>query len=927
VRASSSWCRTLAASLGALVLGTSDARGEAPAAPAPPIAPESAAAPAPLSADLLRYATSPTDLANAQASANTVVGLGKFQKAQAELQHQRQIGNPSAIRSAAGDLLAQGKELLVELKRPSADVAWVPAMRSAVASHDKAQKALAELAAAVEGLSGRGPTPSPEQVDALLTRVAERAIAFQSQVQDFSGRMAAASGDVRRLASPSKALVVSGGVSLGSYQAGFLYYYNLYLKHLEEQIGRRRATELGRFRVATGASAGSINALLTLLDGCRDPEYDPEKSPFYTTWIGVGFDQLFKPDKVSYDSFLAPDALDGAVNALAQLLASGDPAGKGWRGSSAHPCDAYLGVAATRIRPRYVVTSETNDDDARGPRVPLQRQTEKFLIRIGSQRGKNPVFASHRLSSEPSAFLQELYPTLGMWHPPETPENQPIAIPDLVSLLRASAAFPFAFPPVEVPLTVWRRQNGRYLPAPEKPRFSDGGILDNTPFVLAQKLVDSLPDAKKDANFFVFLKSDVMLWHKDPTVVASTNDATIPKSIFAEYGPFLVDFINGASDNELVRSLEEDPQREIPGRGAPVAGEQMAHFFAFVEEDFRRFDFYQGMVDAFHHVKNHPLFTDSKAETREMPIRSAMFECFLDYRQLLTAQVPQSAPPALPATCQSPGFDANIGALLKASAALRSWDWRGRPRAEGPEEMEVFANALETYGFRYKQFAGGKKLDADGLKASFRDKLQIGGRRLFWEQEGLPSSLGASVLGKSMTNYYWYRAPSFLSLGIVNGLEVSVGKVFLRAKTLSLKVVPTLRLNSPGTLQRSFSDTDPEIVRTIGTDASIDLRGEWAVNPGYQLELGFGYLFRERWRAAAWAVPAEAISYRHGPMVVASLVLFQHLYVSGWLVRYTGSCETNATCDVVAEGFRDFAQPIEPKRWDRRLSFGWRLTY
>src|SRR5262249_32845692 len=56
------------------------------------------------------------------------------------------------------------------------------------------------------------------------------------------------------------ALTASGGVSLGAYQAGYLYFAT-------ETV--RRTPTAPPLRLVTGASAGSINAFLTAVSSCR----------------------------------------------------------------------------------------------------------------------------------------------------------------------------------------------------------------------------------------------------------------------------------------------------------------------------------------------------------------------------------------------------------------------------------------------------------------------------------------------------------------------------------------------------------------------------------------------------------------------------------------------------------------------------------
>ena len=76
------------------------------------------------------------------------------------------------------------------------------------------------------------------------------------------------------------ALVISGGASLGVYEAGYLYALGEVLK--------RQGIPL---RVATGASAGSGNALFTALSGCTPANDYPHPGPRVPILAGPEFRQ------------------------------------------------------------------------------------------------------------------------------------------------------------------------------------------------------------------------------------------------------------------------------------------------------------------------------------------------------------------------------------------------------------------------------------------------------------------------------------------------------------------------------------------------------------------------------------------------------------------------------------------------------------
>ena len=92
----------------------------------------------------------------------------------------------------------------------------------------------------------------------------------------------AAAAEEERL--PLHAITVSGGVSLGAYEAGFLAF----------SIHASPAGFADRLRLLTGTSAGSLNALLAIMAACGTEAPAPEESLFWTTWIPVGLDAALR---------------------------------------------------------------------------------------------------------------------------------------------------------------------------------------------------------------------------------------------------------------------------------------------------------------------------------------------------------------------------------------------------------------------------------------------------------------------------------------------------------------------------------------------------------------------------------------------------------------------------------------------------------
>ncbi|HEX5661635.1 MAG TPA: patatin-like phospholipase family protein, partial [Polyangiales bacterium] len=163
----------------------------------------------------------------------------------------------------------------------------------------------------------------------------------------------ASAQEVVPTAPPVLGLTVSGGVSLGSFEAGYLYYL---FETLKLNPG------LVEPRIFTGASAGSANAILSFLASCSPRDPRPDQSLFYQTWIPVGLDQLFSPDHVSQRALFTQEPLRQKLDRLADVWAAGLPTS----------CDATLGMSTTRVTAARV--------DLIKDRVSLARTEAKFVV-------------------------------------------------------------------------------------------------------------------------------------------------------------------------------------------------------------------------------------------------------------------------------------------------------------------------------------------------------------------------------------------------------------------------------------------------------------------------------------------------------------------------------------------------------------------
>ncbi|RKH11794.1 patatin-like phospholipase family protein [Corallococcus sp. CA047B] len=377
-------------------------------------------------------------------------------------------------------------------------------------------------------------------------------------------------------------LTVSGGVALGAYEAGFLAY----------AATTSRAAGVERMRLLTGASAGSLNVLLTVLAACGEEAPGPTRSLFWETWIPVGYGQLFVPEDVTPLGALSRTWLE--AQAL-RIEAS-------WNRGLSPACDVVLGVSATRVEPRLVYVA--------GGRLALPRMEEKFALRIqGRGPGRLPRVTNYTVSGS-----TRREPML------VTDAQGEVAFAQVRDLVLASMSFPVAFPPKALATCAagaTARPGVCLSTEAHVADYVDGGIFDNTPLRLAVGLArDGLkpskeggaprwrdapePDGQRSPTdvFFTFLDPDATEY---PAAPRQREERTEPQ-LLTMLGGVVSAFIDTARSKELALLLEEEPEiaerLALPRRHFPAASAPLAAFFGFFETAFRSFDFYLGMYDA-----------------------------------------------------------------------------------------------------------------------------------------------------------------------------------------------------------------------------------------------------------------------------------------------------------------------------------------
>ncbi|HYV66950.1 MAG TPA: patatin-like phospholipase family protein, partial [Myxococcales bacterium] len=295
----------------------------------------------------------------------------------------------------------------------------------------------------------------------------------------------------------------------------------------------------------TGASAGSINALLAAALWCEAPDSTRNSSVdsnlLRTTWLGMSLDALLPDDAAAYlpeDGVLASSALTPLIAELRREL---------FTAGAVHfrpGCAIPVGITLTRARP---LQRETG-----GLRASTQRAVLAMVFEVGADgavRIRRQTLGD-RGATESLLALAEVPDPSGSFLDPES----------VLQALLASAAFPLAFGPRSLCECASACENeelpaGASCPGPDpahssagsscaahsmlqagnelrvcRRRFVDGGVFDNAPVGLAIEQAEAFARPRLfEPVTYVFIDPDVRRLHPPEapqTAAASALGAT-----------------------------------------------------------------------------------------------------------------------------------------------------------------------------------------------------------------------------------------------------------------------------------------------------------------------------------------------------------------------------------------------------------------
>jgi hypothetical protein len=384
-------------------------------------------------------------------------------------------------------------------------------------------------------------------------------------------------------------LTASGGVSLGAYQAGYLYFGT-------ETV--RRAKAAAPLRLITGASAGSINAFIAALSSCRPVGNEPDQSLFWQSWMDLGFRELFDPAHATAISIFT----------RAKMYELAGHMRAAWNRGLSEDCDVVLGISVTRLESEAILIHGA---------LEVPHQEEKFALRIqGRGPGRPPRVTNY---VDPRYHLpQPLLPLAEHTDDDAALAHNFDAIRDL---LFASAAFPIAFAPQQLSYCMSKPSSISCPKGDRHDDFIDGGVFDNRPLGLAVRLstfglrrnreghvgwrdpnVDDDAVLPPGAVRYAYLDPDNTAY-PNPIMADPKRAPLAPKLLLPTVARLAEAFVATSRGKELYTLAQSNAalpeQMELTRRYFPTASGQLLNFLGFFEREFRRYDFYLGMYDAY----------------------------------------------------------------------------------------------------------------------------------------------------------------------------------------------------------------------------------------------------------------------------------------------------------------------------------------
>jgi hypothetical protein len=397
------------------------------------------------------------------------------------------------------------------------------------------------------------------------------------------------------------AIVISGAVSLGSYEAGVMYELleaiALHNEFLQEEHPERYEQDRVIIDVITGASAGAMTAaiLSQQLYYGGDRLRDPYDNPLFNAWVmKVNIDSLLKVPRKHHKYSLLSSAV---VDDIGEEYIPDDP-GDVLNGHPAASDSLRIGLAMANLNgfSQEIVGEKESFAYSR-----YKDQFVCLLRRVLPQEGPS---ASSGEEVEPTIQLSELEPRRKgrqvVWRPMLNTCSWPI----LRLMALSSGAFPLAFRARRIVRTggsaaslMRTRDSSRKATAGDQLYggnylYTDGGVFENEPVGMAASLAREIDDKDGPSQrHYLFVAPGKRTIDADPFF--NREDNLLAMAIG------LASAVFGQSRfQQWVTEGLEGKLLTVTASDALLIGDVFSAFAGFLEFEFRAYDYNIGRRNA-----------------------------------------------------------------------------------------------------------------------------------------------------------------------------------------------------------------------------------------------------------------------------------------------------------------------------------------
>jgi predicted acylesterase/phospholipase RssA len=380
------------------------------------------------------------------------------------------------------------------------------------------------------------------------------------------------------------AVVISGAVSLGSFEAGVIYeVLEAIARHNELVKAQNNDENRIEIDVITGASAGGMTACILAQNLLYDDGSlrEPYKNSLYKAWVEkVDIVPLLKVKRDDQKKSLLDK---GVVEGIAKDLLQDQEKPKR-RKHPAASSEIQIGVAMSNLNGfNYQVKTSQN-------------QT------FGYTRFKDQFVCSVRREENGKAVLKEKKLEDDTWE-----NSRDIKWSDLREAGISSGAFPLAFPMRSISRVGAGKFSQRDSQKKEQDTpdsihkgnylYTDGGVFENEPVGMARALVDHNQDENDNVTrYYLLVKPGERKPSEDPFLNQEENLLTTAIALFGA-------IFQQAQFQDWIMKEIDSPLLTITSNDSELIGDVFSAFSGFLEEKFRAYDYNIGRERAREQLK------------------------------------------------------------------------------------------------------------------------------------------------------------------------------------------------------------------------------------------------------------------------------------------------------------------------------------